>query len=121
MAKVETVKYLIIGNSAGGIGAAETIRKVDKVGTIAIISDEPYFTYSRPLISEHLAERWPLERMLFRPPDFYEKNRIRTLLGQKVVKLNIKERSVRLEDSSQLAWEKLLLAIGGSPIVPTMP
>ena len=44
-------KYLIIGNSAGGIGAVEAIRKVDTEGTIAIISDEEYHTYSRPLIS----------------------------------------------------------------------
>ena len=48
--KVETVKYLIIGNSAGGIGAAEGIREVDKVGTIAIISNKSYLAYSRPLI-----------------------------------------------------------------------
>jgi hypothetical protein len=30
MTKLEKVKYLIIGNSAGGIGAAEAIREVDK-------------------------------------------------------------------------------------------
>ena len=69
MEKIEKTNYLIIGNSAGGIGAAEAIREVDKVGTITIISDESYPAYSRPLISEHLAERCPLERILFRPPD----------------------------------------------------
>ena len=70
MARTEKIRYLIIGNSAGGIGAAEAIREVDKAGTITIISDEPYPVYSRPLISEYLASRCPLERMLFRPPDF---------------------------------------------------
>ena len=83
MAKIEKVKYLIIGNSAGGIGAAEAIREVDGAGRIAIVSDEPYPAYSRPLISEYLATRCPLEKMLFRPADFYEKNRIQTILGQK--------------------------------------
>lgn len=120
MGKAETVKYLIIGNSAGGIGAAEGIREVDEVGTIAIISDEPYLAYSRPLISEHLAERRPVERMLFRPPDFYDKNKIQAILGQKVVQLDIEEHSVGLEDSRRIAWERLLLATGGSPIVPAM-
>lgn len=41
-------KYLIIGNSAGGVGAAEAIRQVDKVGSIIVISVEPYPAYSRP-------------------------------------------------------------------------
>src|SRR4030043_223762 len=58
------IKYLIIGNSAGGIGAAEAIRGVDAVGAIAIVSDEPYPAYSRPLISEYLAHPSPGEKML---------------------------------------------------------
>ena len=111
-------KYLIIGNSAGGIGAAEAIRAVDEAGAIIIISDEPYPAYSRPLISEYLAEGRPLEKMLFRPTDFYEKNNIRTFLGRKVEQLDTDDHTVKLEDGRKITWEKLLLATGGSPIVP---
>ncbi len=118
--KTEKVKYMVIGNSAGGIGAAEAIREVDKAGSIIIISDESYPAYSRPLISEYLAERCSLERMMFRPADFYEKNNVRTLLGSKVVQLDATEHTVKLEDGSRIEWEKLLLATGGLPIVPRM-
>ncbi|MFC1967907.1 NAD(P)/FAD-dependent oxidoreductase [Chloroflexota bacterium] len=118
MKRTERIKYLIIGNSAGGIGAAEAIRAVDRVGAMAIISDEPYAAYSRPLISEYLARRCPLERMLFRPPDFYQKNSIDSILGQRVARLSIDEHLVRMEDGRGIAWEKLLLATGGSPISP---
>ena len=118
MARTEKIRYLIIGNSAGGIGAAEAIREVDKAGAITIISDEPYPAYSRPLISEYLANRCPLERMLFRPPDFYEKNNIRTLFGEKVAQVNFNEHVVKLESGRTLTWQKLLLATGGLPIVP---
>jgi hypothetical protein len=47
--KKDTVrfKYLIIGNSAGGIGVAEAIRQVDWRGMLVIVSDEPYPAYSR--------------------------------------------------------------------------
>ena len=79
---MEKVKYLIIGNSAGGIGATEAIREADDGGAITVISDEPYPAYSRPLISEYLASRCPLDKMLFRPAHFYEKNHIQTILGQ---------------------------------------
>jgi NAD(P)H-nitrite reductase large subunit len=120
MAKAERIRYLIIGNSAGGVGAAEAVREVDRVGTIAIVSDEPYPAYSRPLISEYLIERYPLERMLFRPPGFYEKNNIRAVLGQKVAQFDIDKRAIKFEDGRLIIWEKLLLATGGLPIVPRM-
>jgi NAD(P)H-nitrite reductase large subunit len=119
MAKnVARTKYLIIGNSAGGIAAAEAIREVDKAGEIIIISDEPYPAYSRPLISEYLAKRCPVERMLLRPPDFYERNHIRTLLGKKAKRLDVKERIVELESGEKISWKRLLLATGGLPIIP---
>jgi NAD(P)H-nitrite reductase large subunit len=118
MAGIEKIKYLIIGNSAGGIGAAEAIRELDRAGTIAIVSDEPYPAYSRPLISEHLFEGRPLEKMLYRPADFYEKYKIQTLFGEKVAKIDFSGHSLKLEGGRILNWQKLLLATGGSPIVP---
>ncbi|MAH39279.1 MAG: pyridine nucleotide-disulfide oxidoreductase, partial [Dehalococcoidales bacterium] len=95
---ITKVKYLLIGNSAGGIGAAEAIRQVDKRGALAIVSDEPYPAYSRPLISEYLAGECSLERMLFRPADFYEKNKIHTFLGSKVERLDTDARTIRLDN-----------------------
>ena len=94
MANSEKTKHLIIGNSAGGIGAAEAIREADKTGTITIVSDEPYPAYSRPLISEHLADNYPVEKMLFRPADFYETNNINTILGQKATGIDTARHSV---------------------------
>ncbi len=118
MTREEKIKYLIIGNSAGGMGAAEAIREVDKVGAITIVSDEPYHVYSRPLISGYLAENYPMEKMLFRPLDFYEKNNIQAILGQRVTGLNIDKHYIKLEDGKKITWEKLLLATGGLPIIP---
>ena len=112
------VKYLIIGNSAGAIGAAEAIRQVDKTGTLAIVSDEPYPAYSRVRISGALAYKYPIEKILFRPADFYESNGIRTIFGRKAEKLDIAGHSVTLDDGSVIEWQKLLLATGGLPIVP---
>ncbi len=116
--KLTEAKYLIIGNSAGGIGAAEAIREADEPGSIMMVSDEPYPAYSRPLISEHLAEGCSLERMRYRPADFYERNLIRTILGQKAVSLDLTEHTLTLDSGSTISWQKLLLATGGLPIVP---
>jgi NAD(P)H-nitrite reductase large subunit len=117
---IEHVKYLIVGNSAGGIAAAEAIREVDETGAITIISDEPYPAYSRPLISEYLASPGPVERLAYRRPDFYQNKLIRTVLGEKIIKVIPAEHSVTLADGASLAYEKLLLATGGAPIVPEL-
>ncbi len=113
-------KYLIIGNSAGGIGATEAIRQVDKKGVLTIVSEEPYPVYSRPLISKYLAGERTLEEILFRPLDFYDQNNILFLPGKKVTHLDLDHKTARLEDSEQIVWEKLLLAVGGKPIFPKM-
>jgi len=113
-------KYLIIGNSAGGIGAAEAIRQVDKEGAVTIVSEEPYPAYSRPLISKYLAGERTLEEILFRPLDFYGQNNILFLPGKKVTHLELDQRTAWLEDSEQIVWEKLLLAVGGKHIFPKM-
>ncbi|MFH1639147.1 MAG: FAD-dependent oxidoreductase, partial [Chloroflexota bacterium] len=114
----EETTYLIIGNSAGGIGAAEAIREVDREGALTMVSDEPYPAYSRPLIAEHLAVGRPLEKMLFRTADFYEKNKIKTILGHRVVALDTEKHVAQLDDDRSIGWEKLLLATGGTPIIP---
>jgi len=118
MARMEKTRYLIIGNSAGGVGAAEAIREVDKTGAITMVSDESYPVYSRPLISEYLAEFCALERMLFRPADFYESNGIQALLGKEAKLLDTAGHTIQLDDGTAIIWEKLLLATGGLPIVP---
>ena len=113
-------KYLIIGNSAGGIGAAEAIRQIDKKGSLAIISDEPYPSYSRPLISKYLSGERDLDGMLYRPADFYSQNNITTMFGKKVNSLNLESHTADLDDNKKIIWEKLLLATGGKPILPKM-
>jgi len=110
--------YLIIGNSAGGIGAAEAIREVDRNGSIVMISDEPYQAYSRPLISEYLAGECKIDQMLFRSSDFYEKNNVYLVLDKKATSLNLQNRTIKLEDNAEIGFRKILLATGGVPIVP---
>ncbi len=57
---------------------------------------------------------------MYRPADFYEKNDIQALLGRKVERLDVEHHTVDLDNGRIIAWEKLLLATGGLPIVPPM-
>lgn len=111
-------KYLIIGNSAAAVGGIQGIRKVDPDGKILLISDEPYHTYSRPLISYWLEGRVSKENMIYRPMDFYEKNRVETMLGIKAVSLDASAKIVTLDNGEAVNYQKLLIATGSNPFVP---
>ncbi len=112
------MNYTIIGNSAAAIGAVEAIRSQDNAGEIVIVSKEKYRTYSRPLITYLLAGHVDEGRMYYRDEDFYERKGVRTFLGREVCKLDAVGRRLVLDDGAQLEFEKLLIATGGSAVVP---
>ena len=60
------MNYVIIGNSAAAVGAIVGIRANDQTGKITVISDEPYHTYSRPLISYWLQGKVTDEKIYYR-------------------------------------------------------
>jgi len=108
------VKYVIIGNSAAGIGAVEGIRQIDTQGEITIIASESHHTYSRPLISYLL--KGTVKTLHYRNTDFYEKNNCKTIFGTAVTEIN--EKTVRLENGETVQYDKLLVATGSSAFVP---
>ena len=114
------MKYVIIGNSAAAVGCIEGIRQKDEFGQITVISSEKYHTYSRPLISYLLCGKTDIEKMKYRAADFYEKNKCKCLFGVSVVKINKDEKTVTLSDGETIPYDKLLVATGSHPFIPTM-
>ncbi len=110
--------YVIVGNSVASIAAVEAIRNQDKDGVITIISDEPHLAYSRPLISYLLAGKVSEEAMFYRDRNFYKENKVEVLLGKKAITLNPKKKLVTLADKRKISFDKLLIATGGTPILP---
>lgn len=112
--------YVIVGNSAAAIGCVEGIRQVDQTGSILIVSDEPYHTYSRPLISYLLWGKTDRQRMKYRPDSFYDDNKVDTLFGVKATALHPEEHTLELDNGETVTYGKLLLATGSRPFIPPM-
>ncbi|MDE3091268.1 MAG: NAD(P)/FAD-dependent oxidoreductase [Chloroflexota bacterium] len=110
------MRYLIIGNSAAGNAAAEAIRWHDARGDITILSDEPHASYYRPLLPFLIYDAPEGENLyrdaLHTPPD------VNVRLGTRVQAIAPKEKRVTLASGEALAYDKLLLATGASPIRP---
>lgn len=112
-------KYVIIGASAAGASAAEILRKYDQKAQITLISDER-FTYSKPLLSYYLAGKLSEEQILWRAPDFYERNKIETIFGVRAVEIEQSKQHVVLEDGRRVSYDQLLLAAGAAPRFPSL-
>lgn len=112
--------YLVIGNSAAGVTAAEYIRANDADASILIVSREPYAAYGRPLISYLLEGKTTEEAMAFKSAGFYEKNGLDTLLGPsfEAVSLDAEAHSAMLAGGDTVVYGKCLIATGSVPFVP---
>jgi len=111
---MQSFRYLIIGGGIAGTSAAETLRKRDSDGTIAIVTDEPHRLYSRVLLSKpaFLTGTQPFDSVWMKPKDWYETNRIELFSGRAATSLNPVTKSLSLDDGKTLQYEKLLIATG---------
>lgn len=107
-------KYLIIGGGAAGTSAAETIRKEDPSGSIAIVSDEIHPLYSRVMLSKpnFFLGKIPIDQVWLKGKDWYQENKIVFLGGKRAVSLNAEKKALGLDDGREILYEKLLLATG---------
>ena len=65
-------RIVIIGNSAAGVSAAESIRDQDKEAQITIVSDEPFAAYERYRILDFLEGKIREHDLHWRNQDFYK-------------------------------------------------
>ena len=110
--------YVIIGNGVAATGCIEGIRSVDKDSKITVISAENYPVYCRPLISYYLEEKTTLQKMNYRPCDFYDENGCEVIYGKSAVSVDKDKKNVVLDDGCEIAYDLLCVASGSSPFIP---
>ena len=110
--------YVILGNGAAGHYAAEAIRKRDRTGTITMISNEPYRTYNRPMLTKSIMAGLDEEQIAVEDTSWYEENRIYQILGHEVVKIDPEAKEVHLDDGSKYHYTKLIYALGSECFIP---
>lgn len=112
--------YLIIGNGAAGLSAAEIIRRRDAGGRITILSNEPHRFYSRPGIAYVINGQVSPQQIISRSQSFYDEHQFDLRFGM-VTEIDPRAQRVRLRDGAQMAYDVLLLATGSSAVPPPFP
>ena len=113
--------YLILGNGAAGYQAAKAIRDRDKTASVVMISDEPYRSYNRPMLTKSIMAELDEDQIAIQDERWYQEQRIVQVLGKKVTSVDTKEKEVSLEDGTRLKYTKLIYALGGECFIPPIP
>jgi apoptosis-inducing factor 3 len=108
---------VIVGAGAAGNAAAEMLRRIGHTGPITMIGAETEVPYDRPNLSkDYLAGEAQEEWIPLRSREFYEEQGITLVQGRRAVALDAKTRRLTLDDGSDVAFDRLLLATGADPI-----
>ncbi len=115
------MKYIIIGNSAAGVFAAEAIAKNDPSGEVVMISKEKHLPYSRCLTTYLIAGDIGRDKMFLRPEGHFKRISVRTMNNTEVTAVKPEKKAVVLGNNTELGYDRLLIASGASPEKPDVP
>jgi NADPH-dependent 2,4-dienoyl-CoA reductase/sulfur reductase-like enzyme/peroxiredoxin family protein/rhodanese-related sulfurtransferase/TusA-related sulfurtransferase len=121
-------KYLIIGGVAAGMSAAARLRRLDEAAEIVVFEKGGYISYANCglpyYIGDVISER---DNLLVQTPQaFRQRFNVDVRIRNEVLSIDTARNSVRVKDLESgreydEAYDRLLLAPGGSPVKPPIP
>jgi nitrite reductase (NADH) large subunit len=109
------MRYVIIGASAAGCKAAETLRRYAPNSPITVISEEARPLYSRPLLTYVLSGEVAPEKVWLKGEDYFKQWNLAPVLGETVVRVDPPAHAVHLLGGRHLPYDRLLIASGARP------
>jgi NAD(P)H-nitrite reductase large subunit len=113
-------RHIIIGTGIAGFEAAQTLRSLEAVAEIILVSDDPYGFYSRPGLAYYLTGEIP-EKQLYL---FSNKGRLNLDVEQvkaRVTSLDPKSHQIETDTAGSLSYDRLLLATGSRSMPLDVP
>ncbi|MEW1724470.1 FAD-dependent oxidoreductase [Streptomyces sp. NPDC093109] len=109
-------RVVVVGASAAGLAAAETLRREGYDGALTLIGDEPHAPYDRPPLSKQiLSGEWGPKRLPLRPYADLDALGLDLRLGVAATGLDTAARTVRLTDGARVPYDGLIVATGVRP------
>lgn len=121
------MKFLIIGGDAAGMSAASRARRLDPAMAVTVLEQTHDVSYSACNMPYNLADpRRSMDDLVVRSADHFRNNQgIDLRTGHRVVGINPADHRVDVHtDKSRkltLAYDRLMIATGASPILPDLP
>jgi nitrite reductase (NADH) large subunit len=113
-------KLVVVGNGMAGVACVEQILRHAPKFQITIFGDETHVNYNRILLSSVLAGEKSLDDVVLNGLDWYQQNGIDLRLGVRIIDVDPVAKTVTGDDGSVTSFDKLLLATGSVPIIPSI-
>lgn len=117
---------VIVGGVAGGATAAARIRRLDEKANIILLEKGPYVSFANCglpyFIGGDIKRRSNL--LLQTPEGFFSRYRVDVRVNSEAVEIRREAKTVVVRTPAgdeELAYDKLILAQGGSPLIPPLP
>ena len=105
---------VVVGAGHAAAQVVDSLRREGFGGRLVMVGEEPILPYQRPPLSKKfLGGELEAERLPIRPASFYESIHCELLLGNPAATIDTSARELNLADGSRLAYDKLVLAVGG--------
>jgi NAD(P)H-nitrite reductase large subunit len=111
------MKLVIIGLSAAGLSALETVLRFAPEAEITALSEENRQPYCRCLLTQYLGREVQQDFLTIRETNRYPKN-VTWLLGERVSQIDPQNRSITCASGQTLSYDKLLIATGAAAVQP---
>ncbi|MFE5641531.1 NAD(P)/FAD-dependent oxidoreductase [Rhodococcus sp. NPDC056516] len=109
-------QVVVVGVSAAGLTAAETLRREGYAGRLVLVDSDTRPPYDRPPLSKQLLRgEWAEEKLTLRPPAALEGLDAEWRLGVRAEQLDLVSREVELSDGSRAPFDGLVVATGVRP------
>lgn len=109
------VEFLLIGGGLACGNCARWLREEGAEGSILLVGREPDLPYNRPPCSkEYMQGKESREEVLFRPPAWYEEQRVEALTRVSVTRMSASERTAELSNRDTVTFDKALIATGAN-------
>ncbi len=112
---------LIIGGGIAAQSLAEALRERDTTARITMICEEPRLPWDRVSLSHLLVDGDDVSELQLRPESWYEDHGVEVKTGTKVIFLDTARSLVRLDDDSELSYDRCVLATGSEALMPPIP
>lgn len=111
----ERFDVVIVGGGHAGAQAAIALRQRKFAGSIAIIGDERELPYERPPLSkDYLSGEKAFDRILIRPPTFWQERDIMLQTGRLVTSVAPEAHQVSTDGGTVIGYQHLIWATGGT-------
>lgn len=113
--------YLILGNGAAGVSAAEAIRERNKACSIVMVSNESVLSYNRPMLTKSMLASFNPSQLAIHDEQWYQDRNIINVLDKTVQSMDTQLKEVAFADGLKLKYDKCIYALGSECFVPPIP